>query len=236
MEIAEGVSIDETILSAIIARRIGPGTRLGEVKLAELFGVSRTRIRETMMRLAARGIVQVSARRGWFVVEPSVEEAREAFQARRIIEVGVVQALGSLSAADIAGLRAHVAAEETAVRTGDVGSSTCLLGDFHTQLAEILGNRALIEILRDLTARTVLISMLYQPNDRAIESNADHHAIVAALERADVSEAARLMAEHIDKVEAGLDLAAKPDPLDSLRESFAAQADPRRSPPEGLAP
>lgn len=235
MEIAEGVSIDETILSAIIARRIGPGTRLGEVKLAELFGVSRTRIRETMMRLAARGIVQVSARRGWYVVEPSVEEAREAFQAHRIIEVGIVQALHPLSGTEIALLRAHLAAEEEAVRTGDVCAGTCLLGDFHTRLAEILGNRSLIEMLRDLTARTVLISMLYQPNERAIESNADHHAIVAALERADMDAAARLMAEHIDKVEAGLDLAAKPDPLDSLRESLNAQTDPRHPLPKGFA-
>ncbi|MEZ0212180.1 MAG: GntR family transcriptional regulator [Xanthobacteraceae bacterium] len=211
-------NIEEAILSAILAGRIPPGTRLGEQKLADLFGVSRTRVREAMMRLETRGIVQVSARRGWFVVEPSAEEAREAFQTRRVIETGLLHTVRTVPPNVLASLKEHVAIERQAIAGGDVSSRACLLGDFHIHLADALGNRLLTEIVRDLTARTTLISMLYQPTEKAEESSHDHEDIVAAMEAGDLGRAARLMDEHIGKVEAGLDLNAKPDPLASLRE------------------
>ncbi|QJP14512.1 GntR family transcriptional regulator [Starkeya sp. ORNL1] len=211
-------NIEEAILSAILAGRIAPGTRLGEQKLADLFGISRTRVREAMMRLETRGVVQVSARRGWYVVEPSAEEARDAFHTRRVIETGLLHTIREISPKALESLRAHVAAEREAIESGDVGSRACLLGDFHIHLADVVGNRLLTEIIRDLTARTTLISMLYQPTEKAEESSHDHEDIVAALEVGDFGEAARLMAEHIDNVEAGLDLATRPDPLAGLRE------------------
>lgn len=211
-------NIEEAILSAILAGRIAPGTRLGEQKLADLFSVSRTRVREAMMRLETRGVVQVSARRGWYVVEPSAEEAREAFQTRRVIEVGLLQTLETVPPAVLESLKAHLAIEREAVASGDVHARTCLLGDFHIHLADALGNRLLTEIIRDLTARTTLISMLYQPSEKAEESSHDHEDIVAAMEAGDLARAARLMGEHIAKVEAGLDLTTKPDPLAGLRE------------------
>jgi DNA-binding GntR family transcriptional regulator len=211
-------NIEEAILSAILAGRINPGTRLGEQKLADLFGVSRTRVREAMMRLETRGVVQVSARRGWFVVEPSAEEAREAFQTRRVIESGLLQTLKEVPPRVLDSLKQHVAMERQVIESGDVGSRACLLGDFHIHLADALGNRLLTEIIRDLTARTTLISMLYQPAEKAEESSHDHEDIVAAMEAGDLALAARLMDEHIGKVEAGLDLTARPDPLAALRE------------------
>ncbi|MFT0861145.1 GntR family transcriptional regulator [Ancylobacter sp. G4_0304] len=211
-------NIEEAILSAILAGRINPGTRLGEQKLADLFSVSRTRVREAMMRLETRGVVQVSARRGWYVVEPSADEAREAFQTRRVIETGLLHTLRAVPPAVVKSLKEHVAIEREAIAAGDVHSRACLLGDFHIHLADALGNRLLTEIIRDLTARTTLISMLYQPTEKAAESSHDHEDIVAALEAGDIPLAARLMDEHIQKVEAGLDLTAKPDPLAGLRE------------------
>ena len=211
-------NIEEAILSAILAGRINPGTRLGEQKLADLFSVSRTRVREAMMRLETRGVVQVSARRGWYVVEPSADEAREAFQTRRVIETGLLHTLRTIPPGVVQSLKEHVAIEREAIEAGDVHSRACLLGDFHIHLADALGNRLLTEIIRDLTARTTLISMLYQPTEKAEESSNDHEDIVAALEAGDIETAARLMDEHICKVEAGLDLTAKPDPLAGLRE------------------
>src|SRR5687768_4749255 len=74
-------TIANRIVEAILAQRLAPGTRLGEQPLAMLFDCSRTLVREALTRLAARGIVTVSARRGWYVIEPSLDEAREAFEA-----------------------------------------------------------------------------------------------------------------------------------------------------------
>ena len=70
------------VVEAILSGRIAPGQRLGEQELADVFRVSRTLVREAMARLSARGMVEVSSRRGWFVVQPSRAEATEAFSAR----------------------------------------------------------------------------------------------------------------------------------------------------------
>ncbi|MBN9541497.1 MAG: GntR family transcriptional regulator, partial [Alphaproteobacteria bacterium] len=74
--------ISTRIVQAVLARQIEPGSRLGEQQLADLFDCSRTIVREALTNLAARGIVTVSARRGWFVAEPSRDDTREAFEAR----------------------------------------------------------------------------------------------------------------------------------------------------------
>src|SRR5450755_217920 len=90
---AASPSIDRVIVDAILAGRIRAGTRLAENALATLFSVSRTSVREALIRLETRGIVQVSPRRGWFVIEPSIEEAQEAFQARRAVEMGILHTI-----------------------------------------------------------------------------------------------------------------------------------------------
>ncbi len=222
-------SIEDSVISAILGGRLRPGTRLGEAKLAEVYGVSRTRVREAMMRLETRGIVHVSARRGWFIVEPSATEARAAFQARRVVETGMLRELQALPGRALPGeavarLRAHVEEERAALRTGHVGSRTCLLGDFHIHLAHAFGNPFLTDILRDLTARTTLVSMLYQSDQDAAASSDDHAGIVTLLADGDFAGAARLMDAHIRRVEDGLDLAAAPDPLAGLREILSPGA------------
>jgi len=213
--------IVDRVVHAILAGRLKPGTRLGEVQLGELFNVSRTRVREALMRLEARGIVQVSARRGWFVFEPSPDEARDAFAARRAVEIGLLHCSRNVDAAALTELKGHIQREQDAIKSGDVGARSFLLGDFHVCMADALGNRALADILRDLTARTVLTAMLYQSQHDATESCADHARIVAALEAGDIKEAVRLMDEHIGDVEAALGVRTDADPLSSLREALA---------------
>lgn len=227
-EMASDGRIDEAILEAILAGRLAPGTRLGEVQLGEIFGVSRTRVREALMKLETRGIVRVNSRRGWFVVEPSAEEARAAFQARRVVETGLILTMRGLDPAHAAHLRAHLAEEEEAVVSGDIGSRTCSLGDFHIHLAEATGNPLLVDILRDLTARTTLVSMLYQSTEEAAASHGDHTAIFAALEAGDFAEASRLMVDHIDDVEDGLDLGVRRIRADDLRALLLTDASPAR--------
>ena len=85
--------ISNRIMEAVMAQKLAPGSRLGEQQLAMLFDCSRTIVREALTRLSTRGIVTVSARRGWYVVEPSEHEAREAFEARRVIELGLLHQL-----------------------------------------------------------------------------------------------------------------------------------------------
>ncbi|WPB59170.1 GntR family transcriptional regulator [Xylophilus sp. GOD-11R] len=219
--------ISSRIIEAVMAQKLAPGTRLGEQQLAMLFDCSRTIVREALTRLATRGIVTVSARRGWFVVEPSREEAREAFDARRVIEVGLIREMPPMDKSAIRRLRQHLQREKAAVRGTDVGARSFLLGDFHVCLAECLGNHLLADTLRDFTARTTLIAMLYQSSHDAVQSCEDHVQIVAALEAGDTALAEQLMARHIGSVKDALRLkpaAADDDPLSGLRDALAPVA------------
>ena len=213
--------ISARIVEAVMAQKLAPGARLGEQPLAMLFDCSRTIVREALTRLAARGIVTVSARRGWFVIEPSQDEAREAFEARRVIELGLIRSTDKIDKAALRQLKAHLQREKAALKESDVGHRSFLLGDFHVCLAECLGNTLLADTLRDFTARTTLIAMLYQSTHDAVQSCEDHVQIVAALERGDHAAAEALMAEHIGTVQSALRVQAPTDPLAQLRDALA---------------
>ncbi|PUE54258.1 GntR family transcriptional regulator [Limnohabitans parvus II-B4] len=214
--------IADRIVEAILAQKLMPGARLGEQALSMLFDCSRTLVREALMQLAARGIVQVSSRRGWFVVQPSKTEAREAFEARKVIETGLIRSAGAMDKTTLKRLKQHIQQEKTALKQDDVGRRSFLLGDFHVCLAECLGNQLLADTLRDFTARTTLIAMLYQSSHDAVKSCQEHIDIVQALERGDKETAERLMAEHIGQVQSALQINATPaDPLAELRLALA---------------
>ena len=100
--------IAQQVVESILAQKLSPGERLGEQELADLFGVSRTLVREALMQLQARGFVEVRPRRGWYVVEPSVDDARDAFSARRIIESGILADAGRPLQSVTPRLRAHI--------------------------------------------------------------------------------------------------------------------------------
>lgn len=228
--------IADRIVDAILAGRLAPGQRLGEQALADLFGCSRTLVREAMARLSARGMVEVNARRGWFVVQPSLDEAREAFGARQALETGLLHGLnGPLPKAAIRQLKAHVAREQAAIAADDAPERSWLLGDFHVCLAECAGNSLLADIVKDLTARTTLIATLYQSTHAASESCAEHAQIVAALEAGDLPRAIGLLRRHIGSVAEHLgQTTAADDPLAPLRAALS----PLRSQPgaEGTTP
>ena len=197
--------IAERVIQSILNCRLRPGERLGEQELADLFGVSRTGVREALFELQARGFVEVRPRQGWFVVEPSFEDARETYAARRIIEPGMLRDAGRPLQSVLQKLRAHVSDERQAIAEGSAGDRSVVLADFHVCLAECLGNRLITTMMVDLSARTTLVSALYQSATEAQRSNDDHADIVTALEQGDTAAAERLMREHIDKLAARLD-------------------------------
>ena len=225
---ATQIEIAQRVVESILAQKLKPGERLGEQALADMFGVSRTLVREALMQLQARGFVEVRTRKGWYVVEPSIEEARDAFAARRAVESGmlrdsnVLRDPGKPLQAVIKRLRQHVKEEQSAIAGADVATRTFLLADFHVCLAECLGHRVLCDLLRDLTARTTLVASLYQSTHDARASCADHARIVTALADRDLEGAARQMLVHIGDVENALGKAsASVDPVERLRASLA---------------
>ena len=199
--------IVESITEAIVARRLMPGTKLAEQKIADIFKVSRTLVRQALNQLSRDRLVTLEAARGAFVAMPSVEEAHQVFELRQMIEAAMVKRLCSVvTDAQVAELRAHLAAEQAAIARTDVPGRTRLLADFHVVLARMLGNQVLAQLLGDLLSRSSLISLMYQSTHSAEASLAEHVAIVDALERRDVRAAVRLTEDHLDHVESNLRL------------------------------
>jgi DNA-binding GntR family transcriptional regulator len=206
--------IVDSITTAIVERRLMPGTRLVEQQLADIFSVSRTLVRQALNRLSRDRLVTLSPARGAFVAQPSVEEARQVFEVRKLLEAGMLRALAPrITPAQIAELRAHLKAEREAVVRTDVPGRTRLLADFHLVLARTLGNDVLAQLLADLLSRSSLIALMYQSNHSAEHSHEGHEEIVAALERRDARAAVRLLEAHLDHVESNLRLHPRGDDL-----------------------
>ena len=220
--------IAQRVVQSILARKIRPGERLGEQELAGLFAVSRTLVREALMQLQARGFVEVRPRSGWYVVEPSFEDAQQTYAARRVIEPGMLRDTGKPLQSVLARLRDHVAEERQAIATCDAATRSVALADFHVCLAECLGNRFLTAMMVDLSARTTLVSALYQSTTDAQVSNDDHAQIVAALADGDSARAETLMRDHIDALAARLDESRSGlgTGRDRLRDALAPLAPP----------
>jgi DNA-binding GntR family transcriptional regulator len=216
--------IDGQIMDAVLAGRLRPGSRLGEHQLATFFAVSRTLVREALIRLAVRRIVHVSTRRGWFVMEPSPAEARETLEARYALEYGMLAVATPPSPAGIARLRDHLHHEQNLLTAGNAAERSVQLGNFHVHLAEILGNRIAAEMLCDLTARTMLIASLYQAPLDAAASAQEHVLIVEALAAGEMLRAAAVMRDHLRHVAVMLQPDPPPDPLAVLRQALAPGA------------
>jgi DNA-binding GntR family transcriptional regulator len=218
-------AIHQRVLAAIVEHRLPPGTKLGEERLAKVFGVSRTQIRQVIERLAHDRIVTVVPNRGAFVSKPSVEEAREVFAARRVIEPDLVrQALRKADAADIRRLRDHVASESAARAANDKRAIVRLSGEFHQLIAEIAGNRFLAKSMRELETLTCLVIILYDaPNMPACPYH-EHADIVDLIEARDEVGATEQMIEHLRHVEAALSFERAPDGEIDFEAVFAASA------------
>ena len=205
MEISSTHHIVESLTRAIVEHRLHPGTKLAEQKLADHFGVSRTLVRQALFQLSQNRLIKLEPARGAFVAAPSVEEAKQVFAVRRMLEAEMARAFArTATPAKLKALREHVAQEKLAVQQQDVPSRTELLGDFHVRRAELMGNQVLADLLRELISRCALITLMYQSTLAAEHSNEEHADIVKALASRDEELAVRLMNEHLVNVEATL--------------------------------
>ncbi|GGE14579.1 transcriptional regulator, GntR family [Gemmobacter megaterium] len=213
--------ICEKLWQAIFERKLRPGMRLKEEELAEIFSTSRARVRQALSLLERDRLVTLIPNRGGFVSEPTIDEARDVFFARRIVEGGLMERLCSrVTDADIARLRAHVALERDAHQRDDLPAMVRLSGAFHILIAELAGSEYLHGVLRDLVSRTSLISTMYQPRQMHDCGPDEHEEIVGHIARGDVAAALAAMAHHLEHVEAQLDLNEAPDLPRDLREAL----------------
>lgn len=202
--------------AAILARRIGPHELLTEGELAEAVGVSRTPVREALLRLQAEGLIRLLPKRGALVLPVTVDEVADVLETRRLIETFAVRKVVSSSAsAVVERLGEHLAAMRDAARRRDAAAYVEADRDFHEQIVAATGNEiltALYRSLRDRQLRMGVVNLLAEDTGalsisgaaRMKANIADHEAILAALGARSVRAAEAAVAAHLDRAETQL--------------------------------
>jgi DNA-binding GntR family transcriptional regulator len=194
-------AIHAALFSAILSQDLQPGAKLNEEAIGSFFKVSRTVVRAALTRLHAEALIDLKQNRGAFVASPSVEEAKDIFEARICIEKEITKRLaGQITPAQLAALKDHNKREHSLAHSGDQAGAIQLSGDFHLQVAKMAGNDVLTQFLKSLITRTSLILALYS-DGREHDCSADEHmTIIEAFSGGDPERAIAAMVSHLDGV------------------------------------
>jgi DNA-binding GntR family transcriptional regulator len=192
-------NVYEALRLAILACDLAPGEELREQELAERYAVSRSPVREALLRLSRERLITVQPRQGYRVAPVSLADAEDLLRFRAVLEPACATAAArTATEATLAGL------ERFRGFAGGADGFIAYNRDFHAAIATASGNRRMAEAARELIeqadrlVRISLASMKGRDPDRLV---AEHGAIIDALRARDARLAARLLREHLEDAE-----------------------------------
>jgi DNA-binding GntR family transcriptional regulator len=191
-----------------------PGTRLGEVELADRLGVSRTPVREALTRLAAEGLVEIAPNRGARVATWTVAELEGVFDLRASLEPQLTGfAVARAGAEDVAALE-ELAQRMLAVGTPgpdqDLDALVPLNRAFHDRLIALAEHPALAAALAAAIHPPIVLRNFHTYDEASLRRSLAHHAEIAAAVRAgDPAWARAVMTAHISNARAVMVRAAR---------------------------
>ena len=192
----------EKLKRALTEGHLAPGARLSEPELAELLGVSRTPVREALMRLAQEGLVELLPGRGARVRALTPEEVREVYEVRGALEAEAARLAATRHApADLAALAA-AQAELEALPPGAQSAQTAADARFHAALVAAAKNRELERLFHQLDAKLALARRFSADENQSPKTLAEHRAILKALKARDPEAAARAARAHVERFKA----------------------------------
>ncbi|MGB3900319.1 MAG: GntR family transcriptional regulator [Mesorhizobium sp.] len=192
-------AVHRALKRAILDQALAPGSKLPEDSIGERMGVSRTLVREALVRLSEEGLVDLRPNKGATVAQPTLEEGRDLFLTRTALERLVVETLsGKLTKEQIDELSAHIDAEEAARAERTI--SIRLSGEFHTLLAQMTNNASLIRYVNDLVARSSLILTMYGRPHSSECAVSEHRELLEKLVSGDTTAAEALMIHHLNSI------------------------------------
>ncbi len=186
------------IREAILTLKIRPGQLVAIGDLADQLRISRTPVREALLRLEKEGLVSINPRKGAYATSISVDDVKEIFELRIVLEAYAARvAAPRLTAADHAHLRNILSASEAAFQAGDEIHAADLGRQLHDLLVHTVHNRRLVAYLDNLDGHyTRLRRFAVTLPGRFERSHEQHKALVAALESGNGEAAGRIMEDH----------------------------------------
>lgn len=186
----------------IVGMEIPPGALLQEKQIALACGVSRTPVREALLKLADERLVDIFPQYGTFVSRISIPAMRDAMMIREALERAAVRAAATYAGGgDIAALRGLLVEQHALHEAGRLAAFHAADEVFHQTISEIAGHPNLWRVVRQEKAHVdrCRILSLPQPGRRAMVLS-DHGAIVDAIACGDPDAAEKTMLDHLGKV------------------------------------
>jgi GntR family transcriptional regulator, rspAB operon transcriptional repressor len=185
----------EDVLSCVIM----PGQSLHENDLAERFGVSKSPIRDALMRLEADGLVTVQSRKGYRVSPVSVADADDMYELRAKIEAAVMGIVaGAASDEELASLDRFRSPKAWDNNGGFIAYNR----EFHRSVANLCRNKRLKAVALDLIEqfnRFTFVSLAVIGPGHYDRPLSDHVAIIDQLQAREPKKAARLVEQHLER-------------------------------------
>ena len=181
-----------------------PGSLHSVAELAETLGVSRTPVREALIELASRGMVQFERNRGVRILQTSIHDLEEIFEMRLMLEVpATAQAVARMSPAEIRALRSQLALMEQAAAAGDESRLWTHDRGFHHMLLAASGNRRLADYVDGLRDMVLVQGVTTAGRARSLAAIvAEHEAIFERVAAGDADGAAAAVGAHIEHTRA----------------------------------
>jgi GntR family transcriptional regulator, rspAB operon transcriptional repressor len=189
---------------AIVTYMLKPGERLNVEELAKQLGVSLTPVRGAIQQLATEGLVDIKPRSGTFVATLTVQDVEETFQIRSALEVLAGEAaISRITPADMKRLKELLKSLKKPIRVeADMEAHERDNSEFHQVIVEASGNRRLHEMYEALNAHIKIARIHASEADwpaRMQEEQAEHEAVVSALEAKDVERVRDSMRKHVNR-------------------------------------
>ena len=185
----------QEVRAAILDKSLPPGLRLTEAGLAKRLNVSKTPVREALLRLREIGLIEDDGRRGGRVIAPSRVAIEQAFEIREALEAFTARA--AAERASEADREAITQAAEESLRGAEAGDQDAFSrwdSTFHVRVTAATSNDRLAHLLDDASALITTLRNRDLPNARAsIDCAHGHIAVAAAIEARDADAAAAAM-------------------------------------------
>ncbi len=188
----------------ILENELPAGYQGTEKQVSDMLGMSRTPVREALVRLKSDGLVELTPRHGMRVRPISPDDMREIYQMLAVLEASAVESVAAagLDDRDIAALDQAVTDMDRALAADDLDAWHLADRRFHGLLVAYCGNRRLaatVDTLLEQTWRAAALTLKLRP--KPVDSNAAHGAVVDAIRRRDPETAWAIHKKH--RTEAG---------------------------------
>ena len=183
----------------IIHGELPPNYQALEEELALRLGMSRTPVREALIRLQNEGFVEVVPRRGMRVVPLTLQDIREISDVLACLECEAAEKLASRkpAAQEMAQLEAAIADMDSALESDDMAAWADADYRFHSLLVDMCGNRHLAEVARNFLDKAHRFRLLTLPyREKPVYSNVNHASVVEAIRRGDPQSALEIHRSH----------------------------------------